>query len=434
MAENSHISPPEEHTRDKKRIVLLTYGSRGDVEPFVALGMRLIHEGFSVRLIAPQPFKSLTETTGIEFICIDSDPDELGQMFANRAGGNWFKMIKSMADHVMPIAKNVFETIIQFTHDADLIIHSFMMTDAGHTIAQQKGIPDISAQFFPVFLATKEFPAVALPDLPLGETYRFTMHKINTFMFRHSARFMYHKLQKSTPELPDLAPWPFSGVVEKQPPIVFAYSRHVLPKPNDWPANAHVSGYWQLPISNNWSAPKELIEFLQQENQPIFFGPGSMQSKRSNVLLEMVIRAARNHDKRVVLGVSVDDVPNRLKGEDIICVKGVPYHWLFPRMRYVIHHGGAGTSGTAVTAGVPNSAIPFSVDQTFWAKRLVQLGVGPGAPPIKKITVDTLEKMILDATENSEYSRQAKILAEKISQEDGINTTINIIKILLFGF
>jgi UDP:flavonoid glycosyltransferase YjiC (YdhE family) len=97
-------------------------------------------------------------------------------------------------------------------------------------------------------------------------------------------------------------------------------------------------------------------------------------------------------------------------------------------MNYIMHHGGAGTSGTAVTAGVPNSAIPFSVDQTFWAKRLVQLGVGPSAPPAKKITGLAVERIIIEGTENKEYLRQSRIISEKIKLEDGISTTIELIK------
>jgi len=104
----------------------------------------------------------------------------LGQLFANQAGKNWFKMIISMADHGMPIAINTFQTINKYTQDADLIVHSFLMTDAGHTIAQKLRIPDISAQLFPVFLSTGEFAPVALPDLPLGKYYRISMHKRNS--------------------------------------------------------------------------------------------------------------------------------------------------------------------------------------------------------------------------------------------------------------
>jgi sterol 3beta-glucosyltransferase len=410
-----------------KRIVILTYGSRGDVEPFVALGHRLMLEGYSVCLVAPKPFVAFANEYGLEFSAIESDPDELGQMFANQAGINWFKMISSMAQHVMPIARDAFRTIKTAAQDADMIIHSFLLTDAGHTLAVQQGIPEISAQFFPVFLPTGDFPAVALPDLPLGKLYRRGLHSINTTMFRNSARFMFKRLRQISPELPELAPWPFSGPVENQPPILFAYSQYVLPHPDDWPANAHVTGFWQLPIPADWSPPSDLAIFLSEGPAPIYFGPGSMRSEKLHLLLEMVITAARKLEKRVVLGVSSEDIPAPLKGKDIISAKGVPHRWLFPQMSYIMHHGGAGTSGAAVASGVPNSGIPFSVDQTFWAKRLYQLGVGPSAPTAKKITVEDVERMMRDGTKNPDYRIRTEQIKEKITKEDGIGAAIRII-------
>lgn len=428
MVEKSITSNNNSHSKVNKRIVLLTYGSRGDVEPFVALGLRLLQEGYEIRLIAPVPFKAFAESYGIEFVAINSDPDELGQLFANQAGKNWFKMIKSMAEHVKPITIDAFQTIKNSTQDADLIIHSFLMTDAGRTIAQKQGIPDISAQLFPVFMSTGEFAPVALPDLPFGKNYRKSMHNLNTFMFKNSARFMLKRLKKTTPELPDLAPWPFSEPLQQQPPILFAYSEQVLPKPNDWPSNAFVTGYWQLPIPADWSPPAELVSFIQEGDPPIFFSPGSMQSEKSNELLAKVIQAASNMNKRIIVGVSPEVVPSELLSEDVFCVKGIPYRWLFPQMSFVIHHGGAGTTGTAVTAGIPNSAIPFSVDQTFWAKRLTKLNVGPQFPSLNKLSIEKLEELILDGVNNSDYKKQAEKIAEKIKAEDGITSAIEIIK------
>ncbi|MDO9084726.1 MAG: glycosyltransferase [Anaerolineaceae bacterium] len=412
----------------KKRIVILTYGSRGDVEPFVALGHRLILEGYSVCLVAPKPFSDFIQAYGLEFYAIESDPDELGQMFANQAGTNWFKMISSMAQHVMPIARNAFQTIKIASQDADMIIHSFLLTDAGHTLALQQSIPEISAQFFPVFLPTGAFPAVALPDLPLEKMFRRGMHTFNTGMFKNGARFTYKKLRKTAPELPELASWPFSGPIENQPPILFAYSQYVLPHPDDWPANAHVTGYWQLPIPADWSPPQNLTNFIREGSAPIYFGPGSMRSEKLHILLEMVITAARKLSRRVVLGVASDDIPASSKGKDIISAKGVPHCWLFPQMSYIMHHGGAGTTGSAVASGVPNSAIPFSVDQSFWAKRLYQLGVGPTAPSAKRITQRDFERIIRDGLENPDYRHQAGNISEKMKKEDGIGEAIRIIK------
>ena len=97
-------------------------------------------------------------------------------------------------------------------------------------------------------------------------------------------------------------------------------------------------------------------------------------------------------------------------------------------MHYIMHHGGSGTTGAAVSVGVPNSAIPFSLDQFFWAKRLSLLGVGPKFPPFKELTIDRIEKLIMDGIENETYLQRSKEIAQKIIAEDGLSYATNVIK------
>ncbi|MBE0688281.1 MAG: glycosyltransferase family 1 protein [Anaerolineaceae bacterium] len=408
--------------------MILTYGTRGDVEPFVALGVGLIQVGYSVRLVGPQAFSALVEDHGLEFQAIQSNSEELGQVLADRAGRNWIKMITRMTEHVFPLAKSALGVIEHASIGADLIIHSFLMTDAGHIMAKKLGIPDISAQFFPVFLPTKEFPAVGLPDLPFGKLYRFGSHALSTATFRYGPRIIYKRLKKSAPELPDLAPWLLTGPVEDQTPILFAYSRFVLPFPENWPKNAHITGYWQLPVPSGWEPPADLVNFLENGTPPIYFSPGSMQSKKASQLLNLVIRAAVKSGVRVVLGVSPAEIPEEMQGENVICANDVPHAWLFPRVAFILHHGGAGTCGSALSAGVPNTAIPYSVDQFFWAKRLAQAGVGPSAPDARHLTEKDLTELIQDGIGNPKYRGKAINLVQKIRQEDGLSNALDIIQ------
>lgn len=417
-----------ENVNKKKRIVILTYGTRGDVEPFVALGVRLIQFGYSVCLVGPEAFSSLVEDHGLEFQAIQSNSEELGQILADKAGRNWIKMIMSMTEHVVPLAKNALGVIEQASSGADLIIHSFLMTDAGHTMAKKLGIPDISAQFFPIFLPTSEFSAVGLPDLPFGKLYRRGSHSLSTAIFRYGPRLIYNKLKKSAPELPDLAPWLLTGSIEDQPHILFAYSRFVLPFPENWPKNALITGYWQLPVPFGWEPPADLVNFFNDGPPPIYFSPGSMQSNKANQLLNLVIKAAAKSGVRVVLGVPPDAIPNEMQGETIFCVHDVPHAWLFPRMAFILHHGGAGTCGSALSAGIPNTAIPFSIDQFFWAKRLARLGVGPSAPPINQLSENNISVLIVKGMSDPFYKENVVNLSKKINSEYGIENAIHIIR------
>jgi sterol 3beta-glucosyltransferase len=421
------VSAAHTEMADKRRIVILTYGSRGDVEPFVALGVGLQTAGHAVRLAGPAPFAPLVESHGLEFAPIEGNPDELAQAFADRAGLSWPRMVAKMIQHVLPLAQAAFRTVETAARDADLIVHSFLMTDAGHSLARSRGVPDISAQFFPVFLPTSAFSAVALPDLPLGGAYRRATHALNNAMFRYGARLLYGRVRASTPDLPDLAPWPFRNPLVAGTPILFAYSPQVLPRPSEWPSSAHVTGYWQLAPRSGWAPPAALVRFLESGPPPVYFGPGSIRTEKLMDLLRTVVASARACGQRIFLGVSSDVLAGELGGADVFATEGVPHAWLFPRMRYILHHGGAGTTGAAAAAGVPSTAIPFSADQAFWARQIHRLGVGPAAPPARRLTLSRLEAILNEALANPDYQRHAEILGKNIRQEDGVAFAMQVI-------
>lgn len=412
---------------------MLTYGTRGDVEPFLALGVGLRNAGYSVRLAAPAQFAPLGELHGIEFEPIEGSPDDLAQAFADRAGLSWPRMIVRMSQHVLPLAEAAFRAVETAAQDADLIVHSFLMTDAGHTLARSKGVPDVSAQFFPVFLPTSAFPAVGLPDLPLGALYRRATHALNAAVFRHGSRLLYRRVRMASPDLPDLAPWPFRDTDACATPILLAYSPHILARPPDWPSWAHVTGYWQLPLDASWAPPEALVHFLESGSAPIYFGPGSVRTGELRRLLTTVVSSVRAHGQRVVLGVSPQALDAELEGPDVFAAEGIPHPWLFPKMRYILHHGGAGTTGAAARAGIPSTAIPFSADQAFWARQIHGLGIGPAAPPARRLTRGRLEAILQDVLVNPAYMHRARTLRERLLREDGVASALEVIQTQL-GF
>jgi sterol 3beta-glucosyltransferase len=411
----------------KARIAILTYGSRGDVEPFIALGVGLQDAGHAVRLAAPAPFAALIKANGLGFEPIEGSPGELTQAFADRAGLSWPLMIIRMMQHVQPLAQAAFRAVERAAHDADLIVHSFLMTDAGHTLARAKRVPDISAQFFPFFLPTSAFPAVGLPDLPLGPVYRRATHGLNSAIFRYGSRLLYRIMRASGADLPDLAPWPFDDPDGETAPILLAYRPHILPRPAEWPSWAHVTGYWQLQSHNNWAPPESVVRFLESGPSPIYFGPGSVRTENLRRLLRTVVDSSRAAGQRVFLGVSPAGLDPDLLDKNVFAATDIPHSWLFPRMRYILHHGGAGTAGAAATAGVPSTAIPFSADQAFWARQIHRLGLGPAAPPARRLTADRLTAILHDALANPAYARRARLLGEKLGQEDGVASAMRVI-------
>lgn len=217
----------------------------------------------------------------------------------------------------------------------------------------------------------------------------------------------------------------------KKIPILCAYSPDVIPQPKDWPAFCHTPGYWFLDPPKDWQPPKELVEFIESGPKPLSIGFGSMSEKNPEKTMRIIFETLETTKQRAVLisdwsGLEKSNIP------DIIYpIDKVPHSWLFPKVSAVVHHGGAGTTGAGLRAGVPSILVPFGVDQPYWADIVVNLGVGPKAPPIKKLTAKKLAAAINQAISDKDMQAKAAALGAKIRVEDGISEAVKIIESLI---
>jgi sterol 3beta-glucosyltransferase len=176
------------------KITLLTYGSRGDVQPFIPLSLGLMAGGHTVKLAAPWRFKHLVEGYGIQFIPLAGEPEDLSRRF-NDAGNNFIEMIVAMMDYVTEIAVDVLHQTESSCQDADLIIHTFLHAVGAHTYARERGIPDIHIQTFPMFTPTGDYPNVTLPDLKMPFLNRLT-HIMSSKITWYGARLGYEQVRR----------------------------------------------------------------------------------------------------------------------------------------------------------------------------------------------------------------------------------------------
>jgi sterol 3beta-glucosyltransferase len=408
------------------KITLLTYGSRGDVEPFIALAQGLIRAGHAVRLVAPQLFVPLLGSTEIEFFGLPGDPGQLVQGLVDEAGRNQWRMIFAMGDFVLPLALEVNQIASQAAEGADLIVHSFLLTSLGYELARRQGIPDISAQLFPVFCSTSEFPAPTFPPLPLGDTYRRLTHQIVNQVFWQGSRFLYKLARRKHPVLPPLTGWPFDLRSDRPTPILYAFSPSVVPHPQDWPAHAHTTGYWFPQNTALWNPDQAIMDYLVAGPKPVVIAFGSTVSRRLGGIVTQVLEALTITGQRGILvgsGFEKEHIP-----PEVYSIANVPYEWLFPRAAAVVHHGGAGTTGKGLLAGVPNVVIPFTSDQPFWGNRVHILGAGPKPLAPGSISIKKLAAAI-DATINDVAMRdRAAQTGRAIAQEDGVSQAVAIIE------
>lgn len=408
------------------KITILTYGSRGDVQPFLALAVGLQQAGHTVTLAAPYRFAAMIEQTGVRCAPLAGDPDELSQFF-NDAGGNVYKMVRSMQKHIFRIAPEVVKGARKALEGAELLVHSFAFTTGAHSFACELGIPDVSIQMFPVFAPTRAFPAIGMPESGLGWLNYFS-HWFSTQVFWHGGNAGYYQLRRRTPEdFPHRLSWPFRPAPGRPiTPLVFACSPAVLGRPADWNLpHIHIPGYFFLDHPD-YQPPDALSQFLESGDPPVCITFGSMINRDAERIGRAALDALQRTGNRAIVLTGWGGWRPENPRANVLFLDGAPHDWLFPRCRAVVHHGGAGTTAAGLRAGVPTIVIPHAADQPFWGNRVAAIGAGPKPIPVRKVTVENLVTALMQA--NTEPIRkQAEEIGIRIRSENGVARTISLL-------
>jgi sterol 3beta-glucosyltransferase len=408
-------------------ISILAYGSRGDVQPFVALAVALQKAGHRPLLAAPGRFSDLTELYGVPFTPLAGDPAEIS-LRLNDAGQNPLKMVPAIQSYIFSIAAQGTQQALEACQGADLIIHSFLFTTGAHTFARNMGIPDISAQVFPIFAPTRAFSNLAFPANLPGRMNYFT-HWLANQVFWYGGNSGYASVRKSMPGIfPDKLYWPFRTTPERpRTPLLFAWSREVFPPPPEWNENIHVTGYWPLDGQIGYQPPAGLANFLSAGQMPVCVSFGSMVNRNADRIYQAVLGALAATRQRAVFLSGWGGLQALKNSDTIFVLDAAPHDWLLPRCNAIIHHGGSGTTGAGLRAGVPNIVIPFAADQPFWGRCVASLGAGPAPIDVKNLTVNALVRMLTEA-ESPRIRKRAKEIGHTLQAEDGLGIAVDLIE------
>jgi UDP:flavonoid glycosyltransferase YjiC (YdhE family) len=414
------------------KIAILTIGTRGDVQPYLALALSLRRAGHGVKLVAPAVFEPLVSGYDVDFIPLPGDPMRLITELVERGGRNAFRSLKVMYDHALPIAADTIRIVRAACDEVDCIASAFVLHIAGSLTARERGIPHIAAHLFPTFSSTSSFPSAALPQLPLGAIYNRLTHWIFMCAYWQANRIGYCTLRRRLPDtsFPALDN-PFSPEARAHGLTLYGFSPAVLPPPPDWGNNVRVTGYWFLDAPETWSPPQSLIAFLDAGEPPIAVGFGSMiprdVQRLSSTVLDGIIRSGQ---RAVLIGgwgaIEAQTVPDALR-ERVRFIESVPHDWLFPRVRAVVHHGGAGTTAAALRAGVPQVVVPFTADQPFWAQRMFRLGVAP-RPLARHADAAAFAHALREVTHQDSMRIRAAQLGSIIRAETGAASAVRAIE------
>ena len=374
------------------QITLVPIGSQGDVLPVLALAVRLQESGHTVRLVSGDDVGPQAEARGLPFRSIGLDVRQ--QMAAHRD-------LFAFARHLSPAVAGA----VAAEAGTDAVLATFLGVAAGG-VARRRGLPFFYAVPLPG-LPTREFPYPTV-------TPRRRSGRANLGTHLRMARVV----RLAFPAARTLFAQP-------RPTYLHCFSTHVVPRPAEWGAFAHVTGYW-FGEPSAWEPDPALQRFLAGGPPPVCVTFGSTVDRDPRALTGIVVEALRRTGQRALLvagwaGLGADDLP-----ATIAVVPELPFDWLFERVSSVVHHGGAGTTGLALRAGLPQVLVPFALDQPFWADRLHSLGVAPPPIPRPSLTVDLLAEAL--ATDDAEQRRRAEDLGALIAAEDGTGEAVRIIE------
>lgn len=407
------------------KITILTYGSRGDVQPFLPLSVGLMARGHSVKLAAPSRFKELVESYGIQFVPLSGEPEDLSRQM-NNAGFNPIKLIRDFMRHAIEIGADVLRQVEEACQDVDLIIHTFAHAVGAHTLARKMNIPDVHIQTFPMFTPTGDYPNVTLPDLRLRAVNRLT-HLLSQKIAWWISMVGYEQVRRQAGLPRQKLYFPFNEDPLRPPtPILCAWSPSVLSPSRDWKPNVHLTGYFFFDLNNSYQPPAELQNFLIAGDSPVCISFGSMVNRDAQKINRIVCDALKQTRQRGIIlsGWSKAYQPS---SRDLIYLESIPHDWLLPRCKMILHHGGAGTTSAGLRAGIPNIVIPFMADQPFWGKRVYAIGAGPKPILVKNLSVEKISRAIANS-DGEIFRKNAQIIGQRIRSEDGVAQAVVLIE------
>jgi UDP:flavonoid glycosyltransferase YjiC (YdhE family) len=414
-------------------VTLIASGSRGDVQPYVALGAGLKEAGHAVRVLSNQNYQDLVTDYGLDFAGTGSSEQLMAaqsQMSGVIEGGNLLDMLSSMGRGAQQLSRQMAASGIAACQGADCIVVGLGGLFTGLALSEKLGVPLVQAHYLPL-TPTGEFPSVLapLPPAPAARWVNRASHRLTQQMLWQTMFRAADNLARAEVLRMAQAPFwgPFAELDRHTRMTLYGYSPHVVPPPADWPGTVQVTGYWFLDPPAGWEPPGPLVDFLRAGPPPVYVGFGSMPSRNPEQAADLVLRALARTGQRAVLssgwgGLKKDDLPGS------VCMIGsVPHSWLFPQMAAVVHHGGAGTTAAGLSAGVPSIITPFFGDQPFWGRRVHALGVGPKPIPRRSLTVDRLAEAIQAAVSDPGMRQRAARLGERIRAEDGVARAVAMI-------
>ncbi|VFQ92651.1 unnamed protein product [Cuscuta campestris] len=405
------------------QIAMLIVGTRGDVQPFVAIGKKLQEDGHRVRLATHSHFKKFVLGAGLEFYPLGGDPHVLASYMVRNKGflpsgpseiHIQRKQIKDIVSSLLPACIEP-DQVTKVPFDVDAIIAN--PPAYGHTdVAEALEVP-LHIFFTMPWTPTSEFPhPLYRASQPVA--YKLSYQMVGGLIWV-GMRDVINSFRKKKLKLRPItylsnSYWPSPDI-----PYGYIWSPHLVPKPKDWGPKIDVVGFCFLDLASSYDPPKALIEWLEDGQKPIYIGFGSLPVQEPERMTQIIVQALEMTGQRGIINEGWGGLGKLKEPKDFVyVVDSCPHDWLFVRCAAVVHHGGAGTTAAGLKAACPTTVVPFFGDQPFWGDRVHARGVGPAPIPVDEFSLEKLVSAIQFMLD-PKVKERATELAKAMENEDG---------------
>lgn len=402
-----------------KKYLLISIGTRGDIEPFIALASLLKKEGHHVKVACPEQYLYLLKDLELESFGLDKRFVQLieGEQGKLIMGGKigFFQKIKlyiSLYKNSIPIQKELmkqqYELIADFKPDK-----LFFSAKALYGFVHHLESPSNSILLSPIPYMIH--PKSERPNIGFKKsfgsvinkwTYALANYGIAKSTYSLTKKLHSHKLKSVKKAL-------------KEVPLIYSISPLLFKRDPNWPKRVSILGYLERDKMLNYEPSTALKEFLSKHDKILFLTFGSMENPEPNRNSKLLVKVLKELQIPTIINCANGGLEEVESNRDLTCfINGIPYDWILPKMHAVIHHGGAGTTHLCLKYACSSMIIPHIIDQYLWNDVLSSQKLGPKGIPIKSLSHIPLKALVKDLWTNEVYKSNAKNMSLKMKEEN----------------
>ena len=413
------------------KIILISIGTRGDMDPFLAIGELLKKKEHQVICAFPEQFRNLAEDSNLEFASlgvsfIDMLDSDDGKTALGGSGSGFKKIMANvrLAKNSTEINKELINKQYELieTQNPNRILYNGKAIYPIIWGLKNKG-KNILVCPMPYMHYVKGHTHVAF-NSNFGDFFNRLTFSLVRFGMIMTVKISL-KWLKFTEKISDKQ-------IKNEylsNKAIYTVSPSLFPRPDNWKENLNVVGFHERNKTVKWQPEKELIHFLEKHNKILFITFGSMLNPEPDKKTKIIIEILERNKIPAIINTAAGGLvkPEKYDTDLIYFVSQIPYDWIFPKMHGIIHHGGSGTTHLALKYGCVTMIIPHIIDQFVFNKITYNKGVGPKGIKIGKINTKNLEPKILDLINNNDYKKKSEQIRNQMGKENFKEELYNLI-------